>query len=130
MEKDRKIRVLLVDDEVDILRIVKKALELRNFEVITAATGSEALVKIDSEIDIILLDIMLPDISGYDICQRLKNDEKLKDIPIIMLSAKTQMNDIKRGLDVGVDMYITKPFDPFNIADQLEDVLRRGGEKK
>ncbi|MDI6785480.1 MAG: response regulator [bacterium] len=129
MTKDKKIRVLLVDDELDILRIVKKALELKNYEVICASTGNEALEKVNKTIDIMLLDIMLPDISGYEICARLKNDSELKDIPVIILSAKTQMNDIKRGLDVGVDMYITKPFDPFNIAAQIEDVLQRGGDK-
>lgn len=129
MTENKKIRVLLVDDELDILRIVKKALELKNYEVICAATGNDALEKVNKTIDIMLLDIMLPDISGYEICERLKSDPELKGIPIIMLSAKTQMNDIKRGLDVGVDMYITKPFDPFNIATQLEDVLQRGGDR-
>lgn len=129
MIKDKKIKVLLVDDELDILRIVKKALELKNYEVVCAANGNDALEKVNKTIDIILLDVMLPDISGYEICEKLKNDPELKDIPIIMLSAKTQMNDIKKGLDVGVAMYITKPFDPFNIATQLEDVLQRGGEK-
>ncbi|MFH1449275.1 MAG: response regulator [bacterium] len=130
MTENKKTKVLVVDDEIDILRIVKKVLELKNYEVITASTGKEALERINETIDIVLLDIMLPDLMGYDVCEIIKKNPALREIPVIMLSAKTQMSDIRKGLDIGVEMYITKPFDPFNIPEQLEDILQRKGEKR
>ncbi|MBU2599235.1 response regulator [bacterium] len=130
MTENKKTKVLVVDDEIDILRILKKVLELKNYEVITASTGKEALERINETIDIVLLDIMLPDLMGYDVCEIIKENPALKKIPVIMLSAKTQMSDIRKGLDIGVEMYITKPFDPFNIPEQLEDILQRKGEKR
>ncbi|MBU0899455.1 response regulator [bacterium] len=130
MTENKKTKVLVVDDEIDILRILKKVLELKNYEVITASTGKEALERINETIDIVLLDIMLPDLMGYDVCEIIKKNPALREIPVIMLSAKTQMSDIRKGLDIGVEMYITKPFDPFNIPEQLEDILQRKGEKR
>lgn len=130
MTKDKRKKILVVDDELDILRIIKRALELKNYEVICATTGEETLEKMDETVSVVLLDVMLPDASGYEICEKIKSNSKFKNIPVIMLSAKTQMSDITKGLDVGADTYITKPFDPFNIPAQLEDILQRKERNK
>lgn len=107
-----KQRVLIVDDEPDIVESIKFNLELENIECIEAYDGEEALSKAKKESpDVIILDIMLPKINGYKICRLLKFDESYKDIPIIMLTARTQEKDIKLGEETGADEYVTKPFD-------------------
>ena len=107
-----KKRVLIVDDEKDIVDSIKFMLELEDIECIEAYDGEEALSKARNEHpDLILLDIMLPKINGYKIARLLKFDEFYKNIPIIMLTARTQEKDIELGQETGADEYVTKPFD-------------------
>lgn len=107
-----KKRVLIVDDEPDIVETIKFNLEVENIECITAYDGEEALAKAKRERpDLILLDIMLPIMNGYKVARLLKFDEAFKKIPIIMLTARVQERDVELGRETGADEYVTKPFD-------------------
>jgi two-component system, OmpR family, alkaline phosphatase synthesis response regulator PhoP len=121
-----KKRILLVDDEVDFIEVVRVRLEDSNYEVIVAYDGEEALERAErDEPNLIILDIMLPKISGFDVCRKLKIDENFKNIPIIMLSAKFQPNDVNFGIAMGADAYITKPFEPQVLIEKIRELLNR-----
>lgn len=120
-----KKRVLIVDDEPDVVESVKFSLELENIECLEAYDGEEALHKAKNEKpDLILLDIMLPKINGYKVARLLKFDEEYKSIPIIMLTARTQEKDIKLGEETGADKYITKPFDMEMLVELVKEYLK------
>ncbi len=120
----KKKRILLVDDEIDFVELVRTRLEDNNYEVIIAYNGEEGLEKAErEEPDLIILDIMLPKISGFDVCRKLKIEENFKDIPIVMLSAKFQPNDITFGKAMGADAYITKPFEPQVLIEKIRELL-------
>lgn len=105
-------RVLIVDDQKDIVESIRFILDLENIECLEAFDGEDALMKAkEQRPDLIILDIMLPKINGYKISRLLKFDESYKDIPIIMLTARSQAEDIKLGEETGADEYVTKPFD-------------------
>lgn len=117
-----KKKVLIVDDEPDIVESIKFSLELEGMECIVAYDGEEALGKAKSEKpDLILLDIMLPKMNGYKVCRLLKFDEVYRKIPIIMLTARAQETDRKTGHETGADEYLTKPFD----MDELITLAKR-----
>ena len=117
-------KVLVVDDEMHILRIVKYKLESAGYQVLTALNGVDAIELARNESPaLIFLDIMMPGINGYEVCQTLKNDPQTKDIIIIMLTAKGQESDKIKGLEVGVDEYITKPFSPQDLLDRTKDLI-------
>jgi DNA-binding response OmpR family regulator len=119
-------KVLLVDDEVDFVDVVRTRLEANNFEVVTAYDGEEALEKVKEKMpDIIILDIMMPKISGFDVCRKLKSDQNYKEIPIIMLTARFQVNDIKLGAAMGANAYITKPFEPQVLLEKMQELLQK-----
>lgn len=121
-----KRRVLFVEDEQNLVRLVKDRLEFNNYEVIVAADGQEGLEKARKEKpDIIILDILLPKMDGYRVCRMLKFDENYKQIPIIMLTAKAQKSDEEMGLEVGADAYITKPFKAEVLLSKIEELLKR-----
>lgn len=118
-------KVLLVDDEVDFVDIVRTRLEANNFEVSVAYDGEEALEKVkEDRPDLIILDIMMPKINGFDVCRKLKTDQNYKDIPIIMLTAKFQANDIKFATAMGANAYITKPFEPQALLEEMRALLK------
>ncbi|NQT94853.1 MAG: response regulator [Candidatus Omnitrophica bacterium] len=117
-------KILLVDDETDMVDIVKLRLEANGYEVITAYDGQEALDKAKTESpDLIILDLMLPKIDGYKVCRLLKFDQKYKSIPIIMFTARVQDEDKKMGEEVGADAYITKPFEPQVLLSKIKELL-------
>jgi len=121
-----KKRILVVDDEKNIVELIRMNLERSGFETIPAYTGREALDEIDKSLpDLILLDLMLPDIDGLEICSRLKMNRKTKDIPIIMLTAKSEESDKVIGLGLGADDYVTKPFGVRELEARIKTVLRR-----
>jgi two-component system, OmpR family, alkaline phosphatase synthesis response regulator PhoP len=116
-----KKKVLIVDDEPDIVETIQFMLESEGFECLTAYDGEDALLKARVENpDLILLDIMLPRMDGYKVCRLLKFDEKYKDIPIIMLTAKAQDADKLMGKETGADEYVCKPF----VMDELVKMIR------
>lgn len=122
-----KEKILIVDDEKDIVRIIQYHLKQEGFRVIKAHSGGEALDIIDSagDIGLIILDIMLPGINGLEICRKLKSSEKTKNIPVIMLTVKSEEADIIKGLRTGADDYITKPFSPKILVERVKTVLKR-----
>lgn len=120
-----KKRILIVDDEKDIVETIQFNLELEGFECLVAYDGEEALHKAKRENpDLILLDIMLPKINGYKIARLLKFDKSYKNIPIIMLTARTQKTDIELGEETGADEYVTKPFDMDMLVALVKKYLK------
>ncbi len=120
-----KPRALVVDDEPQMVGIVAYALETQGFEVITAYDGEQALEKIAaSRPDLVVLDVMLPKLNGFEVCRRVR---ERTTIPVILLTAKNEEDDIIQGLELGADDYITKPFHPREVALRAQAVLRRSG---
>ena len=116
-------RILLIEDEKGIANIERDYLELEGFEVAIENNGKSGLQRAESEnFDLIVLDLMLPDIDGYEICRRLR---KTKDIPILMVTARIEKIDKLRGLGLGADDYITKPFDPAELVARIKMHLSR-----
>jgi len=121
-----KERILVVDDEEDILELINYNLARDGFDVVSVATGEEGLKKArEVKPDLILLDIMLPGINGLDVCKRLKSDLETLNVPIIMLSARGEEADIVTGLELGADDYIGKPFSPRILLARVRAVIRR-----
>ena len=121
-----KERILVVDDEEDILELVRYHLAREGYQVGMAGTGEEAMKKVKLDpFDLILLDLMLPGLDGLEVAKALKNDPKTKTIPIIMLTAKGEDADVVSGLELGADDYITKPFSPRVLSARVKAVLRR-----
>ncbi len=118
-----KNKVLVVDDEPRVVQLVSMNLKLEGFDVISAADGYEALEKVTKGMpDIVILDIMMPDMDGYETLKRIRD---LSPVPVIFLSVKGEEEDRVRGLDLGADDYITKPFSPRELVSRVRAVLRR-----
>jgi two-component system phosphate regulon response regulator PhoB len=131
-----KKKILVVDDEEDILELVRYNLAREGYKIFCASSGEEGLKAAKAENpDLIVLDLMLPGIDGIDVTRRLKGDDAMQKIPIVMLTAKGEESDIVTGLELGADDYITKPFSPRVLVARVKAVLRRGlkdihGEKE
>jgi len=124
-------RVLVVDDDPMVTRLVRINLELEGFEVIEAWDGNTALGLIEENPpDLLLLDIMMPHMDGWEILRRLRADPDMDRLPIVLLTARVQDNDMSRGWRMGADGYITKPFNPVNLADSLREVIRSTPEER
>ena len=124
-------RILIVDDDPDALTLIGLTLERRGYSVVKAAGGAEALELVQQERpDLILLDLMMPHMDGYEVCRRLKSDAQYSDIPVVMLTAKAQVTSQVEGYRVGADDYITKPVHPVDLASHIEAVLERARERK
>jgi two-component system phosphate regulon response regulator PhoB len=121
------IDVLVVDDETDVVEVVSHFLKEEGYTVHTAHDGEEALEKAAGDIDLIVLDIMLPGVDGYEVCRRLRSRVETETIPIIFLSAKTEEEDQIEGLMLGGDDYLTKPVSPQVLVAHVKAVLRRSG---
>ncbi len=121
-----KIKILVADDEPDISKLIQFTLERRGHEIILAENGQDALDLAKKECpDLILLDVIMPIINGYEVCKLLREDPKTKNIPIIMLSGKTQKTEIEHGIELGAHSYICKPFSPKEFADTVENILNK-----
>ena len=119
-------RILVVEDEPDLLALVRINLEQAGFEVETAENGSDALAALRrAPPDLMLLDLMLPDVPGTEICRRIRGSAELSELPIIMLTAKADEVDRVVGLELGADDYVTKPFSPRELMLRVRAVLRR-----
>jgi DNA-binding response OmpR family regulator len=118
-------KILIVDDEEKVRRLVEVTLSVGEFEMLHASSGEEALkVARESKPDLILLDIMMPgDLDGFDVCRLLKEDPETRDIYIIMLTAKGQKADKEKGLALGSDDYFVKPFSPVELMDKIDSIL-------
>ncbi len=118
-------RILVVDDEEDLVVMISKALRYKGYEVITANDGQEGLEKAKTQKpDLIVLDLMLPRINGYKVCGLLKKDTRYAKIPIILLTAKANAEDIGLGKKVGADAYITKPYERDVLLSKIEELIK------
>lgn len=118
-------KILFVDDEPQLVEMVKIRLEANNYEVILASDGEQALEKARGEKpDLIILDIMLPKMDGYKVCRMLKFDDKYSNIPVIMLTARSQKSEKSMGEEVGADAYIIKPFEPQMLLGKIKELLK------
>jgi two-component system phosphate regulon response regulator PhoB len=121
-----KEKILVVDDEKDILDLVEYNLKQNGYKVSCVATGEEVLDAADSfKPDLILLDLMLPGVDGFDVCKDLKSQPETKEIPVIMLTAKSEDIDVVTGSEIGADDYITKPFSPQVLVARVRAILRK-----
>lgn len=117
-------RILVVDDEVEAVKMMRIVLETSGYEVIGAHEGQEALKKAREENpDLIILDLMLPKMDGYKVCGLLKKDSRYAKIPIVMFTARVQEEDIQLGKELGADAYITKPFEPQALLGKIKELL-------
>ncbi len=125
--KDRK-KLLLVDDDPNLILLVKDYLEFRGYEVVTAENGREALEILDQELpDMIICDIMMPEMDGYGFVEELRKQHQASWIPVLFLSAKGQSQDRIKGLNLGADVYMVKPFEPEELVAQVESSLKQSG---
>ena len=116
--------VLVVDDDPVIQKLLKVNFEMEGYDVITAGDGAEGLAAARSEApDVVILDIMMPKMTGLEVLAALKQDKDTEAIPVILLSAKAQSSDVQAGLDRGADAYVTKPFDPLELLDRVSEFI-------
>ena len=124
-------RLLLIDDDPNLILLVKDYLEFRGYEVITAENGREALEVLEQEIpDMIICDVMMPEMDGYAFVNQVRQEERTSWIPILFLSAKQQTGDKIKGLDSGADVYMVKPFEPEELVAQVEASLKQAFRQK
>jgi two-component system, OmpR family, alkaline phosphatase synthesis response regulator PhoP len=119
-------KVLIIEDEKDILQLVKLYLEKEGFRTVTAVTGTEGLAQVKAEKpDLVVLDLMLPELDGLEVCKRLRSNRETALLPVIMLTAKAEESDTIVGLELGADDYVTKPFSPKTLVARVKALLRR-----
>ncbi|MBN1913950.1 MAG: response regulator [Candidatus Omnitrophica bacterium] len=119
-----KKRILLIEDKLDLAETIKLRLEANNYEVLLAADGKQGLDKVRNERpDLVILDLMLPKIEGYQVCRMLKFDKKYKKIPIIILTARAQDSDRQLAEEVGADAYLIKPYEPQVLLTKISELI-------
>jgi two-component system, OmpR family, alkaline phosphatase synthesis response regulator PhoP len=117
-------RVLIVDDEVNIVAALDYLLRRSGYEVSVAATGDEALRQVEAFApDLVLLDVMMPQKSGYEVCRRIRERPELRGVKIVMLSAKGRDAEVSKGLSLGADLYVTKPFSNAELVVRIRELL-------
>lgn len=123
-------RILIADDERDIRDLITFTLNYAGHEVVTASDGEEAYNLARQVLpDLILLDVRMPRMDGYEACEKIKADETTRHIPVVFLSAKGQESEVRTGLDVGAAEYIVKPFAPALLSERVRSILARGAKK-
>jgi len=121
-----KLKILVVDDELPVCKSIASVLENRNSLVETALSGEEALKKdLKQRYDLIITDLMMPGISGLEVCQAMRKLDACRDLPVVMLTARGEESDIVAGLDLGADDYVTKPFSPKVLISRIKAIMRR-----
>ena len=124
-------RIVVIEDEADILEVLQYNLTREGYRVDTSQSGEEGLERVrDQDPDLVLLDLMLPELDGIEVCRRLKADPVTSSIPVIMVTAKGEESDVVLGLQMGADDYVTKPFNPRELTARVKAVLRRGPLKE
>ncbi|TVQ43605.1 MAG: DNA-binding response regulator [Gloeocapsa sp. DLM2.Bin57] len=125
LQKDSK-KLLLIDDDPNLILLVKDYLEFRGYHVISAENGRQALDILATEIpDMIICDVMMPEVDGYSLVQKIRENSEINAIPIMLLSAKGQSQDRVKGLNIGADVYMVKPFEPEELVAQVESTLKQ-----
>ena len=117
-------KILVVDDDERVREMIEFRLSLFGYEVTQAANGQEGLIAVrQEEPDLILLDVMMPELDGFQVCRRLKQDESTKGIPVVMLTAKAEAKDVTRAFESGADDYVVKPYDPAVLQAKVKKNL-------
>jgi DNA-binding response OmpR family regulator len=125
-EEPRKQRILIVDDDPVIVRLLQINFRLEGYDVDTASHGEEALERVRAQRpDVVILDVMMPGLDGWEVCRQLKANPAVRHIPVIFLSARAQDEDRQRGYALGVDEYVTKPFDPGHLVEIVRAALAK-----
>lgn len=118
------LTILVVDDEPDVLEIVRFRLERDGFRIVTASDGRQGLATaLAGNPDLVVLDVMMPGLDGFEVLYQMKNNPKTKDTPVVMLTAKTDMSSISKGWSMDADNYVTKPFNVDELAKTIKNVL-------
>jgi CheY-like chemotaxis protein len=121
-------RILVVDDDEMVLMALEELLKPEGYEVQTVAGGTEALQKLDQGgYDLLMLDVIMPEMDGYELCKRIREKEKYKETPVVFLTAKSRDEDRAKGLEAGANLYLSKPISPDKLLGIVSDVL---GQKK
>jgi len=129
MGSDAKPRILIVDDEPDLIAVLRMGLLMEGFEVLEAADGEEGLRKAQQEKpDLVVLDLMLPRMDGYQVCRTLKFDARYKSLPIFILSARPGERDKRLALEMGADLFISKPYDLKDLVTRIRQRLKLDGQ--
>ncbi|OGS44843.1 MAG: hypothetical protein A2539_03700 [Elusimicrobia bacterium RIFOXYD2_FULL_34_15] len=124
-------KIIIADDDIEILELIKTALENDGHSIIGYNNGFDAYEAIVKEKpDLVVLDVMMPRMNGYEVCEKLRETPSTKTIPIVMLTAQSQIKDKITGLKLGADDYITKPFDPLELAARVESIIKRCNKAK
>lgn len=124
-------KILIVDDDIDSLKLIGLMLQRHGYEVVAASAGTQALSKaVADHPDLIILDIMMPDMDGYEVCRRLRANPETRSIPIIMFTAKTLVDDKVAGFEAGADDYLTKPTHPAELASRVKAILARSADQR
>jgi CheY-like chemotaxis protein len=124
-------KILIAEDERDIRELVSFSLQFGGFTVVQAANGAEAVERAQAERpDLILMDVRMPKMTGYEACKQMKQMPELRDIPVVFLSAKGQESEIQTGLEAGAEEYILKPFAPDDLVKQVQTVLDRVAKRR
>ena len=130
-EEKPPLKVLVVDDEENIIELIRLGLRYEGFEVAVASDGEQALAQAQrTNPDLIILDILMPGIDGLEVCRRLRNNPTTSDVPILMLTAKDDVSERIAGLQAGADDYLTKPFDFYELVERIKAILRRQNRAK
>ena len=129
-----RTKILLVDDEPSLVKVVTRRLEAEGFDVCIAMDGEEAIRQVSAENpQLVILDVMLPKMSGYEVCRKLKADPHYRSLPVLMFTAKVLERDEKIGFEVGADAYVRKPFRAPELIEKIQELLERscygGGEQ-
>ena len=123
-------KILIIDDDPDLLLLLHKMLKRIGAETVMAENGESGLALMKAQrFDLLVLDLMLPDIDGYEVLKRMRADEKLKDLPVLILSARADPNAISKGLEAGADGYLTKPYLPNTLTSRVRSILAEGRHK-
>ena len=130
-KKTQTAKILLVDDEPDVVSVVSRSLQLNGYEVITAANGKEGLEKaIHEQVDLVLLDAGMPVMNGWDMLERLRSHPVSKDIPVIMVTAFSERQDVAKASTYGISDYVTKPFDFIELTERVGQALKSKRKRK
>jgi CheY-like chemotaxis protein len=120
------MKIMVVDDEPEIVKLIKIAFSMdKKYDVLEAESGEVCLEILEKgeKVDLILLDILMPGLSGYEVCKKIKSDNRFKEIPVVMFSALVHETNIKEGFKSGADEFITKPFDPYLLKNKVYEIL-------
>jgi DNA-binding response OmpR family regulator len=125
MTADRRV-ILVADDDEDILLLVNTVLERAGYEVVATRDGAEALAAaMQRRPDLVVLDVAMPEVDGLEVLRRLRAHASTTDVPVLLLSARVQEDDVKRGFDTGANAYVQKPFSPREFCDRVNELLAR-----